>query len=154
MHLWQHRKKNLQLGNTPHCPDTHHSNPSPTCFMRQGHKCRPGIGVKNSKQANLNLGTVVANSRYVMSDSSVIPWAVAHQAPLSMEFSRQEYLSGLSCPPPGDLSNPGIEPKSPALQADSLPLSYLGRPWWHRKVKNSFWKFLHYPYMSRLHGQC
>ena len=48
------------------------------------------------------------------------PWSVAHQAPLSMEFSRQEYLSGLPCPPPGDLSNPGIKPGSPALQADSL----------------------------------
>ena len=49
------------------------------------------------------------------------PWTVAHQAPLSLEFSRQEYWSGLPCPPPGDLSNPGIEPRSPALQADSLP---------------------------------
>ena len=48
------------------------------------------------------------------------PWAVAHQAPLSMGFSRQEYWSGLPCPPPGDLSNPGIKPGSPALQADSL----------------------------------
>ena len=46
-----------------------------------------------------------------MSDS-VTPWTVAHQAPLSMEFSRQEYWSGLSCPPPGDLPNPGIEPVS------------------------------------------
>ena len=53
-----------------------------------------------------------------MSDS-VTPWAVAHQAHLSMEFSRQEYWSGLPCPPPGDLPNLGIEPKSPALQADS-----------------------------------
>ena len=43
------------------------------------------------------------------------PWAVAHQAPLSMGFSR----SGLPCPPPGDLPNPGIEPWSPALQAGS-----------------------------------
>ena len=43
------------------------------------------------------------------------------QAPLSMGFSRQEYCSGLLCPPPGDLPNPGIEPRSPALQADSLP---------------------------------
>ena len=49
------------------------------------------------------------------------PWTVAHQAPLSMEFSRQEYWSGLPCPPPGDLPNPRIEPKSPSLQADSLP---------------------------------
>ena len=49
------------------------------------------------------------------------PWAVAHQAPLSMGFSRQEHWSGLPCPPPGDLPNPGIEPRSPTLQADSLP---------------------------------
>ena len=48
----------------------------------------------------------------------VILWTVAHQAPLSMGFSRQEYCSGLLCPPPGDLPNPGIEPASltsPAL---------------------------------------
>ena len=51
---------------------------------------------------------------------------VAHQAPLSMGFSRQEYWSGLSCPPPGDLPHPGIEPASPAWQADSLPLSHWG----------------------------
>ena len=50
----------------------------------------------------------------------VIPWTVAGQAPLSLGFSRQEYWSGLPCPPPGDLPNPGIEPRSPALQADSL----------------------------------
>ena len=46
------------------------------------------------------------------------PWTVAHQAPLSMGFSRQEYWSGLPCPPPGDLPNPGIESESliaPAL---------------------------------------
>ena len=51
----------------------------------------------------------------------VTPWTVAHQAPLSMGFSRQEYWSGLPFPSPGDLPNPGVEPKSPALQADSLP---------------------------------
>ena len=50
-------------------------------------------------------------------------WTVAHQAPLSMGFSRQEHWSGLPCPPPGDLPDPGIEPSSPALQADFLPLS-------------------------------
>ena len=49
------------------------------------------------------------------------PWTVAHQAPLSMEFSRQEYSSGLPFPSPGDLPDPGIEPRSPALQADVLP---------------------------------
>ena len=42
-------------------------------------------------------------------------------------FSRQEYWSGLPCPPPGDLPNPGIEPRSPTLQADSLPAELRGR---------------------------
>ena len=49
------------------------------------------------------------------------PCIVAYQAPLSMEFSRQEYWSGLPFLSPGDLPNPGIEPRSPALQADALP---------------------------------
>ena len=49
------------------------------------------------------------------------PWTVAYQAPQSMEFSRQEYWSEWPFPPPRDLPNPGIEPRSPALQADSLP---------------------------------
>ena len=48
-------------------------------------------------------------------------WTIAHQAPLYVEFFRQEYWSGLLCPPSGDLSNAGIEPVSPALQAGSLP---------------------------------
>ena len=58
-------------------------------------------------------------------------WTIACQAPLSMEFSTQEYWSGLPCPPPGDLPNPGIKPESPAspaLQADSLLLSHQGSP--------------------------
>ena len=55
-------------------------------------------------------------------------WAVAHQAPLSMGFSRQEYWSGLPCPPPGDLPNPGIEPWSPALQASSSLTELQGKP--------------------------
>ena len=50
-----------------------------------------------------------------------IPWTVAYQAPPSMEFSRQEYWSVLPFPSPGDLPGPGIEPGSPALQADALP---------------------------------
>ena len=59
-----------------------------------------------------------------MSDSFEIPWTVAHQAPLSMEFPKQEYWSGLPFPSPGNLPNPGIEPESPTWQADSLPLSH------------------------------
>ena len=51
-----------------------------------------------------------------------------HQAPLSRRFSRQGYWSGLSFPFPGDLPNPGIEPGSPALQADSLPSELQGKP--------------------------
>ena len=48
------------------------------------------------------------------------PWAIAHQTPPSIAFSRHEYWSGFPFPPPRDLPNPGIEPRSPALQADSL----------------------------------
>ena len=54
-------------------------------------------------------------------------WAVAHQAPLSMEFPRQEYWSGLPFPSPGDLLDPGIKPWSPALQADSFLTEAPGR---------------------------
>ena len=56
------------------------------------------------------------------------PWTVAHEAPLSMGFSRQEYWSGLSFPPPGDLSDPGIKLPSPTLLADSLPSESPGKP--------------------------
>ena len=59
---------------------------------------------------------------------SAIPWTVASQAPLSMEFSRQKYWSGLPCPSPGDLSDPGIELGSSALQVDSLPAEQPRKP--------------------------
>ena len=65
----------------------------------------------------------------------VTPWAIACQAPLSMGFSRQEYWSGLPFPSPGDLPDPGIEPRSPALQVDFcianrffLPTELQGKP--------------------------
>ena len=60
-----------------------------------------------------------------------VPRTVAHQAPLSTEFSRQKYWSGLPFPTSGDLPDPGIERESfvsPMLQADSLPLCHLGSP--------------------------
>ena len=63
--------------------------------------------------------------------SFVTPWTVACLAPLSMEFSRQEYRSGLPFPPPRDLPDPGTKPTSPVspeLQADSLLLSYRVSP--------------------------
>ena len=56
------------------------------------------------------------------------PWTIAHQAPLSMGFPRQEYLSGLPFLSPGDLPNPGIRPISPVWQTSSLPLHHLGNP--------------------------
>ena len=71
----------------------------------------------------------------------VTPWTVAYQAPLSVGFSRHEYWSGSPFPSPGDLSDPGIEPRSLALQADTLSSEppekpgylYIG---WHLKALN------------------
>ena len=58
----------------------------------------------------------------------VTPWTVACQAPLSMEFSRQEYWSGLPFPPPEDLPDPGIEPVSPALAGGFFTTEAPGKP--------------------------
>ena len=58
----------------------------------------------------------------------VTPWTIACQVPLSMEFSRQGYWSGLSFPSPGEIPHPGIEPRSPTLQADALLSELLGKP--------------------------
>ena len=55
-------------------------------------------------------------------------WTVARQPPLSMGFSRQEYWSGLAFPSPGDLPDPGIEPRSPTLEADALTSEPPGKP--------------------------
>ena len=71
----------------------------------------------------------------------VTPWAVAHRAPLSMEFSRQECWGGLLFPSPGDLPNPRIKPESPALQADSLPSEPQGIPLMWR-IRNPWVKLL------------
>ena len=75
------------------------------------------------------------------------PWTVTRQAPLLMEFSGQEYWSGLPCPPPGDLPNPGIEPGSPALQEGSLPSELLSHGvngflevWWLSNLMLQRWR--------------
>ena len=65
----------------------------------------------------IGVGGLVAKSCSTLAT----PWTAARQASLSMEFSRKEYCSGLPFPSPGNLPHPGIEPGSPALQADSLP---------------------------------
>ena len=72
-------------------------------------------------------------------------WTMTHHAALSMEFSSQEYWSGLPFPPPGDPPNPGIEPLFLALQVDSLPLSHQGSP--HVR-HSSFWSVLVTPIVS------
>ena len=97
------------------------------------HSCKTGRPGGNPPSAVSNCGTsaqslisslasVCVCVCYSLSRAQlfVTPWTVAHQAPLSMGFSRQEYWSRLPFPPPGDFANPGIEPKSPALQADSF----------------------------------
>ena len=78
----------------------------------------------NSRKNEGGGGGLVAKSCPTL----VTPWTVARQAPLSMRFSRQGYWSGLPFPSPGDLPNPGIEPRSPALQADPLLTELQGKP--------------------------
>ena len=73
-----------------------------------------------------------------------IPWTVTLQAPPSVGFSRQEYRSGLPCPPPGDLPNPGIKPESPtapAMQAGSLLRSHWGTSAWQYLILVIFFFF-------------
>ena len=84
----------------------------------------------------------------------VTPRTVARQAPISMRFSRQEYWSELPCPPPGNLHDPGIEPRSPAspaLQAHSLLLSHQGSPF-QVSLVNRFGPFIHR--VIFLNGDC
>ena len=92
--------------------------------------------LNNNKELNKELHKVCvcvcarvrthAHSHSVVSDSATL-WTIACQAPLSMGFSRQEYWSGLPFPPPGDLSDPGIEPMFPELQ-DSFTTEPPGKP--------------------------
>ena len=79
------------------------------------------------------------------------PWTVACQTPLSMGFSKQEYWSGLPCPSPGDLPDPGIEPGSAALQADSLLSEPPGKPLlWDKGTKYVPCQFEHQNYAQIL----
>ena len=84
-----------------------------------------------------------------MSDSLLTPWS--HQAPLSMEFPRQGYWSGLPCPSPRDLPYPGIEPGSPTSQADSLPAEPPGKTIFGRGVLSK--KKLRFSYNTSLVAQ-
>ena len=70
--------------------------------------CLPDMNACLFFQTQLSLCDAAVLSRSVVSDFFATPWTVAHQAPLPMGFSRQEYWSGLPCPPPRDLPNPGL----------------------------------------------
>ena len=74
-------------------------------------------------QSHSTVPLLLLLSRLSRGQLCAAPWTVARRAPLSMGFSRQEYWSGLPCPP-WELPNRGIKPESSTLQADSLPLSH------------------------------
>ena len=83
---------------------------------------------------------VCCASHSVISDPLRPPWTVAHQASLSMEFSRQEYWSGFSSPSPGYLPDLGVKPGSPALRADSLSSETPGKTSWLSRIFGiGFW---------------
>ena len=109
-------------------------------FCKWGPKSWALISTPGDSEAHSNLRTTVSVwmpqhsmcvTHSVVSDSLRLHGLLARQAPLSMEFTRKEYCSGLPFPSPEDLPNPGINPESPALQADSLPSAPPGMllPW-------------------------
>ena len=79
---------------------------------------KSGVGVLNQGPERVYMQNVKLLSHIRLFTT---PWTVAYEAPPSMGFSRQEYWSGMPLPSPGGLPNPGIEPRSPALQAHALP---------------------------------
>ena len=82
-----------------------------------------------------------------------IPWIVAYQSPQSMEFSRQEYWSGLPFPSPGDLPDPGIKPESPTLQADALPSEPPGKSLTLKKITDKYIRTKQFLYLQRTLGE-
>ena len=82
----------------------------------------------------------------------VILWAITHQAPLSLKISKQEYWSGQPFPSPEDLPNPGMEPGSPVLQADSLLSEPPGKP--VLSIMGSNWKFLSWSMKATVRHVC
>ena len=88
-------------------------------------------------------------SHPVMSDS-VTQWTIALQSPLSIRFPRQECWSVWPFPSPGNLHDAGIKPRSPALQADSLPAEPPGKPCIYIYMHVCFWNFSFFPNTSAL----
>ena len=114
------------MGPHPSAPDGH---PTPAHPLRPAHPCVPAV---RCTQAHAPYATAQRppHERELLSRVRLFPtpWTVARQAPLSNGFSRQEYWSGLPCPPPGDRPDPGIQPGSPALSAESSPSEPPGKP--------------------------
>ena len=100
------------------------------------------VNRKRSKSLRVWFGILLLFSCQVTSDSFATPQTVPHQAPLSMEFTRW-VLKWVACSFPGDLPDPGTEPASPALQADSLQMNHQGSPS-YLKNWNGFWIWRHY----------
>ena len=84
--------------------------------------CRSSISAPGPHPPWVSMLSLISHVRLC-----VTPWIIACKPPLPMAFSRQGYWSGLPCPPPGDLPDPGTEPGSPALQADYLPCEPPGK---------------------------
>ena len=94
----------------------------------QSQKGAESIFTHSSQNQVTGAGGSESVSGSVVSDSLATPWTVAHQAPLSVGFSRQDYWSGLPCPSPGDLPYPVIEPGSPHCRQILYHLSYQASP--------------------------
>ena len=115
----------LHWPNKGHCPL--HLSPSLLLGFQKIQKGSSGAGGHGAGAGNSTCDTMLLLlSRLSCVGLCATLWTAAYWAPLYMGFSRKEYQSEL--PPPGDLSNPGIKPGSPALQADSLPRSYQRSP--------------------------
>ena len=94
------------------------------CLASAGNMCSGQLEISTI----LSMAMCVSVFSASVKSNSVTAWTVARRAPLSMEFSRQEYWSGLPGLSPGDLSNPGSKPGSSALQVDPLLSESLGKP--------------------------
>ena len=134
-------------------------------FIEQRVEVWPGLHQVASAPSPAYLSpevTVCVLSQPVMSDSFETPWTAAPQAPLSIEFSRQKYWSGLSFTSPGDIPDPGIEPVSPVSQANSLPVEPSGSSictcYFPLLVKHHTWKAVLLqegdPYRELREGSC
>ena len=108
---WLHSQTELEQKDTPGL-----QTPAPKFFLCDSHPPRGMVGSRR-----------VWKVKVLVTQSWLFVIPIVHQGPLSVEFSRQDYWSGLPCPSPGHLPDPGVKPVSPALQANSVPSKPLGK---------------------------